>query len=462
MSKTKKKSPKVIRKGDTGIMHIPDSGVYGFQIGASTSDNWVDQLNAVNTSVLAGWENEPVLVAGKEVVPYGTNNNLPVGIRQIMDENNLAPGILEREKGLLFGQGPQLYRNVWDDGDYKREWVDNKEIWNWLKSWDYLRYIEMALTEYKYLKAHFTKYYVNKGLRIGRQGRIVKLECVPAVDARLKWAKSRKLEDVTHIFVGDFENDCQKGMQTYPVFDSFNPFKSTVAINYHNSYSFARNFYPVPAFYGTLNWIKRSSDIPIIIKYLTDNSLNVGYMVYSPAQYWDEKRVKLEEKFTQKDTAYIDKKLDTLKDETFAKLAEVMSGKKNVGKFFETVEFYDDDNNKCSWRIDPIDHKTKEFIEGQLKISAKAEMATTSGIGLHPALSNIMVDGKLSSGSEMLYALKLYLASDTAIPEAVILQGLNNVIKINFPEKDLSLGFYHKIVLKEEDVSPEDRTQKNI
>ena len=27
-----------------------------------------------------------------------------------MEENNLAPGILEREKGLLFGQGPELYQ----------------------------------------------------------------------------------------------------------------------------------------------------------------------------------------------------------------------------------------------------------------------------------------------------------------------------------------------------------------
>ena len=461
MSK-KEKISKIIKDGDSRIINIPDSGVYAFQVGASTSDNWVDQLNAVNSSVIAGWENEPVLVAGKEVVPYGTNNNLPVEIRQILDENNLAPGILEREKGLLYGQGPQLYRDVWADGDYKREWVDDKEIWNWLKSWDYMRYIEMAMTEYKYLKAHFTKYYINKGIRVGRQGKIAKLECVSGVDARLEWVKSRKLEDVTHVYVGDFENDCQKGIQTFPVFDSYKPYEHRVSINYHNSYSFARNFYPVPGFYGALNWIKRSSDIPVIIKYLTDNSLNVGYIVYSPSQYWAEKRTQLEERYTQKDTAYIDKKLDTLKDDTFSKLAEVMSGKKNVGKFFETVEFYDDNNNLCSWKIEPIDHKTKDFIAAQLDISKKADSATTSGIGLHPALSNIMVDGKLSSGSEMLYALKLYLASDTAIPEAVILQGLNDAFRINFPDKDLKIGFYHKIVLKEEDVSPSDRTSKNI
>lgn len=73
-----------------------------------------------------------------------------------------------------------------------------------------------------------------------------------------------------------------------------------------------------------------------------------------------------------------------------------------------------------------------------------------------------MVDGKLSSGSEMLYALKLYLASDTSIPEEIILQSVNQAIQINFPNTPWRLGFYHKIVLREEDVSPSERTSKNV
>ena len=233
-------------------------------------------------------------------------------------------------------------------------------------------------------------------------------------------------------------------------------------MKYYNAYSFARNFYPVPGYYGTLNWIKRSSDIPQIIKYLTDNSLNIGYMITSPAEYWDKKREALEEIYVDKDEKYINQKLEELKDETFQKLAEVMSGKKNVGKFFEAVSFYDDAGNLQSWKIEPIDHKTKDFIMAQIEISKKADSATTSGIGLHPALSNIMVDGKLSSGSEMLYALKLYLASDVTIPETVIMQGINDAIRYNFPGKDFKLGFYHKIVLREEDVSPNNRTKENI
>ena len=457
------KDSKVIRHGNSGIMHVPDAGVYAFQIGASTSENWVDQLSSgTTTSTTTGWESDPETVQGKEIVPYGTNNNLPIEIRNVMDENNLAPGILEREIGLLYGMGPQLYRDVWEDGEYRKEFDTDPKIWTFLHDFDLTRYLMATMTEYKYLKAHFTKFYLNRGARIGRSAKITKIENVPAVDARLGWVKTRRLEDVKQIYTGDYENNCADGIRTFPIFDPKDPFARPVSMFYHNAYSFARNFYPVPGYYGTLNWIKRSSDIPQIIKYLTDNSLNIGYMVYSPQAYWDKKRDMLEEQYADKDPAYYNKKLDELKDEIFNKLAEVMSGKKNVGKFFESVVFFDDEGNECKWKVEPVDHKTADFIKAQLDISKKADSATTSGIGLHPALSNIMVDGKLSSGSEMLYALKLYLASDIAIPESIIMQGINYAIRANFPNTDMKLGFYHKIVLKEEETNPDKRTKNNI
>jgi len=74
----------------------------------------------------------------------------------------------------------------------------------------------------------------------------------------------------------------------------------------------------------------------------------------------------------------------------------------------------------------------------------------------------MMMNGKSASGSEMLYALKLYLASDTTIPEEVIFEPINQCIAAMWPAKKARLGFYHKIVLKEENVSPSDRTSTNV
>lgn len=441
---------------DTAAIHT-STGVYAVSLNTNTGGDW--------QSMIAGgskvdWERDPQHVLGKRIVPYGANNNLPVMIRDIMDENNLAPGILEREMGLLYGDGPQLYRVKFVDGEVTREYAYDAEIWRWLKSWNMRRYVDMAMVEYKHLKGFFVRRKRNRGVRIGGKPSIASLEVVAATDARLAWPETgRRLEDVSQIYTGDFENNCmQTGIVTYPVYDRLDPFRYPVSMSYHNSYSFARNFYSVPTYYGSLKWIMRSSDIPDILKYFTENGLALAYHIHSPAGYWDSKREKLMEQYSDLSEPELDKKVDELKDETFKSIANVLAGKKNAGKFIETVDFYDPMAGAvASWKVEAIDQKVKEFIEAQIKISEKADSATTSGMGLHPSLSNIIVNGQLSSGSQMLYALKLYLASDTTIPEEVIFEPVNQAIEANFPDKDLKLGFYHKVVMKEENVSPEER-----
>lgn len=439
------------------IVHIPGVGS-GMYMGMSSGSGFTSTGPYMYSQA---WEAEPETIQGKRIVPYGVGNNLPTEIRDILDQNNLAPGIIEREKGLLYGQGPELYKKVYENREVIREWGTDKEIWAWLDSWDLRRYIEMTMIEYKYMHGYFDKIFLTRGNRIGRSGRISHLEVEPNAFARLGWVDSRKLEDVKYIHTGDFENGCVKGIKTFPVFDPKRPFDYPVSMAYNNSYSYARSLYSIPSFYGTLPWIQRSSDVPIILKHITENSINVAFHIESPQEYWDRWESKLREECNMKNKTYNSDMLEDHKDEVLRSLAQAMSGKRNVGKFFHTVTMKDADGNDCSWKITPIDQKQVDYIEAQLKVSEKADSATTSGIGLHPALSNIMVDGKLSSGSEMLYALKLYLASDTTIPEEVILQSVNHAIRINFPGTDWQLGFYHKIVLREEEVSPSQRATNN-
>jgi len=428
-------------------------GVYAVSLNTSDA-GWE---NIADSRV--NWEAQPQNIRDKKIVPYGVNNNLPVMIRNIMDDNNLAPGILEREIGLLYGEGPQLYKVNYEGGQVVKEFVYDEEIWTWLKSWDYLRFIQMAMTEYKYLKGFFVRRYRNRGARIGLKASIAKMEVIPATDCRLEWPEnnSRRLEDVKNIFTGDFENNCQKtGITAHPVHNRLAPYQYPVSMSYHNTYSFARSFYSVPSYYGTLKWIMRSSDIPDIIKYLTENGISLAFHIHSPAGYWEQKEMKLREIYPEISEAELAKKMEELKDQLFETITRVLAGKKNAGKFIETVDFYDGEMVQ-SWKIEPIDQKIKDFIEAQLKISEKADSATTSGLGLHPSLSNIVVNGQLSSGSQMLYALKLYLASDVSIPQEVIFEPINQAIEANFPKKNIKVGFYHMVVMKEENVNPEQR-----
>lgn len=457
----KKKSEATIKKiGNAGIMNVPDVGVFSFDSGLYT-DSWWDQLVLSDANV--AWEDDPDIVAGKKIVPYGANNNLPTLVKNMMESNNLAPGILEREIGLLHGQGPELYLTLVEEGDIIRKWTYDEEIWNWLRSWNYRRFIDMATVEYKYLKGFFVKRFLKRGRRLGQKPEFV-LEVCPATDARLAWTETRRLEDVNTIYTCDFENDCRKtGIRAWPVWNPADPFAEGASMSYHNTYSFAHHFYSIPGFWGSRKWIMRSSEIPDVLKYLSDNGLALSHHIHSPQGYWDKIRDKLETKFPSQPESYIDKKLDEVKTETFRKISSVLSGRKNTGKYIETVDFYDElAGEVVQWKIEPLDQKIKDFIEAQLKISDQADAATTSGIGLHPALSNMMMNGKSAAGSEMLYALKLYLASDTTIPEETIMEPINQCIEAMWPGKKARLGFYHKVVLREENVSVGERTTTNI
>ena len=131
------------------------------------------------------WEYMPQYVGGQKIVPYGNNNRLPVQIRDLMDENNLAPGILARQKGLLYGEGPFLRSLRFENGEITKEFKDDREIMAWLKDWDYLKYIDAAMTDYLYLKGFFDiKLLERRGRISGQRPRIAALEFVSAKNGR--------------------------------------------------------------------------------------------------------------------------------------------------------------------------------------------------------------------------------------------------------------------------------------
>ncbi len=233
----------------------------------------------------------PQGVGGYQIVPFGADNQLPSHIRDIVDSNNLVPGIIERQAGLLFGQGVFLNQLIFRDGEISHLWMEDKDVQEWLNSWDYISYIKGCMVDYLHLKGFFDAKYLTKGHRIGRIPKIAYLEHIPAKNARLEWAETRKLKDVKHIIVGDFENYCTTtGVRRYPVFDRRDPGKHAASASYNNTYSFARDFYSVPQFWGALRWIVRGSEIPLIFKYVTDNGLNLAYHIHSNSAYWDYRR----------------------------------------------------------------------------------------------------------------------------------------------------------------------------
>lgn len=446
-------STEIEKISKTAFAFKNQKGVFTLSTGISGSmDSHVwDIANGRN------WETMYSSVAGKRIVSFGNANQMPSIIRGVMENNHLAPGVIQRQKGLLFGQGAFLYKYKFENGKIVREWVEDKEISKWLESWNYNKFIEKAIVEVLTMNSYFNLNILQRGHRLGKSPKIASLEFVPTKSARLEWCDSKNVDDVKHIFVGDWENNCLgTGVTTYPVFNPMAVGKSPVSASYNYVSSFGRDFYAMPSYWGAIKWILRGSDIPEIFRYVTENSINVAYHIHSPEMYWETKKEQIEETNSDWPPAQVRTELDKVRDTILNDIARVLSGKKNAGKFFESIDFVDERGHPQCWKIEPIDQKIKDFVESQIKIGEAAASAITSGMQLHPSLTNIMVNGKLASGSEMLYALKIYLNSDVRIPEMVVLNPINQAIAHNF-ETELRLGFYHDAILTEEQVNPDDR-----
>jgi hypothetical protein len=443
-----------------GGLSFVNTGVGTYAIAMNRASDDMSMSTFLN--LVGSWESDPVSYGGVKVVPFGSDNNLPANVRNLLEKNNLGPGILDRKTGLQYGQGPYLYKTVFENNEINKQWVEDPEIQAWLDTWDYKEFVRNALLEFNFMRGIFVKYYSGRGRRIGRNW-ISKLECEHSNDCRLEWPDGgRRLQDVKNIIVGDFESMRRSTMDRYPVFDLSNPCASSVSMKYLSYRTFSRYFYAISSFFGSIPWVRRANDIPDIIQYLTDNMIAAAYHVHEPAQYWQEKKDLLEQMNPEWDEIKLQAELNKLRDQLTETLAKVLAGKRNAGKFLETIDFTDMDGHKCEWKVEPIEMNIDKYIDAQTKISRIADSSTTSGFGLNPALSNIIIDGKGDSGSQMLYALKIFYAADAQICEDIVFEPIHEALKVNFPGKNIAMGLYRQVVNKEDNVSAKDRSTNNI
>jgi len=449
---------KITRSGTKGFIET-SVGVYTFDIAAfdKLAQPAVLPFYTQNTLLM------PMQIGGFNIIPMGEENNYPLELRKILDDNNLTPELLKKKQSLLWGQGPALYKIVHQDGNRSRYFEENKDIMAWLKTWDWEEYLRRVNIEYSIMEGYYTKFYRNRGVRLGQKGVITELKMVSNRRARLEWPDD--YGNINHIITGNYQESWRYGLTSYPIWDKHNPFAFPVAMRYSNLYNFAMNFeedYARSSFHGSINWIKLASSIAILLMNYNINSAAIKWHIESPAAYWEIKKGELQAKCESLGKEYNDKMLEKVIDDTLKKIANALSGIEKAGKFVHTQTMFDINaglnGEYVGWKFTPLDQKVKDFIDAQINIAKHALFEATAGLGLHAALSNITLEGNLPSGSEQLYAFKLYLMTGIDIPESIICKDLNDAIQINFPDTEYRVGFYHDVVITESQTAPADRT----
>lgn len=409
-----------------------------------------------------GWGQGMQIINGVELLPYGDRNDLPQLLRDTVYNNPNIPGIMEKKQQLLWGQGPMLYKEVIIDGKPGRENVVDTDIQDWLDSFGYKNYLLNIIVDHCFMQGGFHEIINAKSGRVGKN-RVHSLNHLNPL-----WTRLGRVQDspvATHAFVSNSHLAyTPTGYELYPLYDPQEPFKHGRSVCYSRQYSFATDFYAIPTIMGALEWIRRSTAIPMILKALSKFSMNAKYHVTSPAAFWDKKREELQADCIAKNEEYTESMLDDYERLLFKSIIETLSGEGNAGKIWHTKDIFAPDGQNLTtlgWKITPIEQNIKEFVDTQISIANKSDSAVSSAVGLHKALAGISAQGSADSGSEQLYAYLMYKLTGVRIPEMLVTDPVNYAIRANFPEKKIKLGFFHEEAQKQEDQTSKDRIKNN-
>lgn len=449
------------RSGNFGIIDTgTDKGLISFSMGGR-GKGW--EPSHIQLGGRSPFFSKKMSVNGTFIIPMGENNDMPGDIMRLLDKFYAGEGILGKITGLQWGEGPRLYEDAIDEDNNKfyRRWKLDPEISEELEAWDHVIFLHRCLVDLTHMQGFFVKFIRNRGPRIGGKGRLIKLEHVPYQKARLVYPPDGE-DEPKEILVGDFPYPDPAYTYKYPIFDPENPFKYPVSVKYFNVYSFCKDFMSTPRFMGALDFLELAGSLASILIAYNENSSAISLHIESPQSYWDRAEDRIKEVCSRNGEPYTAQMMEDFKDAAMEKYAANITGRQNAGKYMHTTKFWNPEaNNFEGWTVTPVDKKIKDYVEAQIKISNKADAAATSGFGLDPVLSNLILENKLSSGSEKLYSLKVYNATETAIPDMILCQPLLYYIKANFPKSKTKVGLYRNIVESEQNVSPSNRVKEN-
>lgn len=447
------------RVGNFGFVDNGAGEIYTFSINAR-GGGWSPSSYTLRGAT-ASFGYKYMNVNGTPVIPYGYDNNLPDKVRRLLENFYAGEGIMGKKAGLQWGEGPRLYRDAVEAGSniFYRAWTVDKNIMSELRATDYLTQMHRCLIDLVHLEGFWVKFTLTRGARIGA-GRIARVEHVPASKVRFVWAGENV--QPTEAMVADWPVADPATSHVYPLFDPSQPFKHRVALAYYNIYSYNHDHYSVPRFIGAFDWLELAGTLAPLLAAYNGNAAAISMHIKSPQSYWDRAEERIKDVCRQKNIPYRSEMLEEFKDEAMEKFAVSMSGRTNAGKFLHTSDYWNSEANTFEdWEVVTIDNKIKDYIEAQVAICKKSEAAATSGFGLDPSLSNLILDTKLGSGSEKLYALKVYNATETAISDMVLCKPFQAFIDVNHPGTDIKIGLYRTVVEAEKNVNPENRMKDN-
>lgn len=452
----------LVRNGNIGHAAI-GSHYYTFEIGGSVKVASPGILPLYNQA----FELLPMRIGDFDIIPRGDQNIYPLEMKEILDGSGMQAEQIRKKVNLLWGQGPFLYKEDIVEtapGESKmiRNPVKNTEITAWLKSWKHIEYLHKIAEDLRAMNGYYDKKRINLNARIGKPKKINSIHYVPYEDCALEWYDVNT-QECQAIIVGDYVRPWVSGLTRFPIWDPTKPFKYPVSMSYNRLAQFGHSKqYTRSSFHGSQDWLKAHNTVARIVYMFNLNLAALKVHIKIPTLVWNAKLNELKEKYAKTGTAMPDSIIEEEKDKYIAAIVATVSGADQTGKLLVTDKVYDPDSNTMvGVEVEAIDLKIKEYIDAQINIAKQAAYEASASNGLDPALSNLSRDGNLPSGSDKLYAYKVFLLTDIAIAEEILYRSINEAIEINWPDSEIKIGSYRETIITEQQTSPKDRIKNN-
>lgn len=475
--------------------YIDDGNAITFQVGtnpgATMGLQQKEDLTPVgyNPLVQSRWLN----IEGLNVYARGGDNRKCERIEQDIKNNRLLPRLINKQINMLYGKGPHVYRKQISNGKITKEWVEQKDIMNWLESWKD-NGLEMSYTDfglaiikrYYFFRDFFVKHRMSRGKIIGTTP-ITGCELVENKYCRLATTKQNVADDLilyndfSRVVVGNWQHGAN--FKVYPLYD-IRQLESYhfAAISHHRESSVGEFYGENETHEGVKTHLKTSNELPIFIDSFLNNSLAAKVHVIIPNAWLEAKRKQItsicaENKKRQKDnqsllkyngldvgTEYSESYVIRFMKEELRRLGEFLSGKENQGKAYATLSFRNGQGNEEErWKIETVDLKYKEYISSLIEYDKHINEVLLGSVGMDASISSVSKDGVISkSGADVYYNYLLYLMSLTPDDEKCS-EPYNLNIQANFPDlynQGFRIGFFRETPSRQEDVSGENRLNK--
>ena len=424
---------------EADVQILPRSGTLIHTINASDPrDNFFAQYSESSPYLEQLQQNNFLIFDKYRIEPNGIDNNFPINYKNLLDSVYLGHGVKRTLINLLLSGGVGLYKEVKEEKKIIKDWQLDSEVTNWLESFNFFNeYIPEAVTDMIYLENNYTLFQRNKGVRIGKTAKIAGLKLLPVENMRLEYPNERgQRTKVFHSqwYYNQLEMD---SIQAFPIFDRRYPFKHKNSVMFIKMPTFGSSSYGRPPEIGATQMLKVLSLLPNFHKAnLTEKgfkwivSISQNYYKAIRDKYkWEENS----KEFKEWKIAYIQRIDDFL---------SAPDGDKIQTRFM--TEFATDPhslNTVDAVKITKLEDDTKELSEVGMDLHDTYTVAFTSASSIHPQLANINLKNHALSGSNLREAYEMHIKTATPTMRMLLLQPVNTALKINFPGKNLKIGF---------------------